>query len=53
MMPRFPAQAHLLLARIAVDDKDNGTAEAEFKQVIAIQKNTQSWVDLAAFYQTH
>ncbi|HKO17883.1 MAG TPA: hypothetical protein VJU82_03260 [Acidobacteriaceae bacterium] len=53
MMPHFPAQAHLLLARIAVDAKDNGTAEAEFKQVIAIQKNTQSWVDLAAFYQTH
>ena len=53
MMPRFPAQAHLLLARIAVDAKDNGTAEAEFKHVIAIQKNTQSWVDLAAFYQTH
>ena len=53
IMPRFPAQAHLLLARIAVDGKDNGTAEAEFKQVIAIQKNTQSWVDLAAFYQTH
>jgi tetratricopeptide (TPR) repeat protein len=53
MMPRFPAQAHLLLARIAVDDKDNDTAEAEFKQVIAIQKNTQSWVDLAAFYETH
>ena len=53
MMPRFPAQAHLLLARMAVDEKDNSTAEAEFKQVIAIQKNTQSWVDLAAFYQTH
>jgi tetratricopeptide (TPR) repeat protein len=53
MMPRFPAQAHLLLARIAVDDRDNDTAEAEFKQVIALEKNTQSWVDLAAFYQTH
>jgi tetratricopeptide (TPR) repeat protein len=53
MMPRFPAQAHLLLARIAVDDKDNDTAETEFKQVIALQKNTQSWVDLAAFYETH
>jgi tetratricopeptide (TPR) repeat protein len=53
MMPRFPAQAHLLLARIAVDQRDNGTAEAEFKQVIAIQRNTQSWVDLAAFYRSH
>lgn len=51
MMPRFPAQAHLLLARIAVDEKDRSTAEAEFKQVIAIQKNTQAWVDLAAFYE--
>jgi tetratricopeptide (TPR) repeat protein len=52
MMPKFPAQAHLLLARIAVDGKDYATAEAELKQVIAIQKNTESWVDLAAFYQT-
>jgi tetratricopeptide (TPR) repeat protein len=51
MMPRFPAQAHLLLARIAVDEKDRSTAEAEFKQVIAIQKNTQAWVDLGAFYE--
>jgi len=53
MMPRFPAQAHLLLARIAVEAGDAGAAEAEFKQVIALQKNTQSWVDLAAFYETH
>jgi hypothetical protein len=53
MMQRFPAQAHLLLARIAVESGDTGTAEAEFKQVIALQKNTESWVDLAAFYETH
>jgi tetratricopeptide (TPR) repeat protein len=53
MMPRFPAQAHLLQARIAVDQGNDATAEAEFKQVIALQKNTQAWVDLAAFYETH
>jgi tetratricopeptide (TPR) repeat protein len=51
MMARFPAQAHLLLARIAVEESDYARSEAEFKQVIAIQKNTQAWVDLAAFYQ--
>ena len=51
MMPRFPAQAHLLLARIAVEDRDYATAESELKQVIALQKNTQAWVDLAAFYR--
>jgi len=51
MFANFPAQAHLLRARIAVEDKDYGTAESEFKQVIAIQKNTQAWVDLAAFYK--
>lgn len=51
MMPKFPAQAHQLLARIAAENKDYSAAEAEFKQVIAIQKSTQSWVDLAAFYQ--
>jgi len=51
MMAKFPAQAHLLLARVAVEESDNPTAEAELKQVIAIQKNTQAWVDLAAFYQ--
>lgn len=52
MMPRFPAQAHLLLARIAVEEREYETAETEFKQVIALQKNTQAWVDLAAFYRS-
>jgi len=51
MLARFPAQAHLLLARIAAEDRDYPTAEAEFKQVITLQKSTQAWVDLAAFYQ--
>ena len=52
MMARFPGQAHLLLARIAAQDRDYPAAETEFKQVIVLQKSTQAWVDLAAFYQS-
>ena len=51
MAQRFPGKAHLLLARIAVEQKDKAGAESEFKQVIALEKTTQAWVDLAAFYQ--
>jgi len=51
MMSKFPAQAHQLLGRIATENGEYDTAEAEFKRVIAIQKSTQAWVDLAAFYQ--
>ena len=53
VMSRFPGSAHLLRARIAVEENDVTRAEAEFKQVIAIQRTPDSWFDLAHFYQTH
>lgn len=53
MVPRFPGAAHLLLARIAQSNNDVKTAEAEFKQQIAIERSPEAWIDLAQFYQTH
>jgi tetratricopeptide (TPR) repeat protein len=53
MMPRFPAAAHRLLARLAESDNDLTTAESEFKQSIAVQHSAEAWIDLAQFYQTH
>jgi tetratricopeptide (TPR) repeat protein len=53
MMPRFPAAAHRLLARIAEAENDLTTAESEFKQAVAVQKSPGAWIDLAHFYQTH
>lgn len=53
VMPRFPAAAHLLLARLATSNGDLPKAESEFKEVIAIQHTADSWFDLAYFYQTH
>jgi tetratricopeptide (TPR) repeat protein len=53
IMPRFPAAAHRLLARMAVADNDLSTAESEFKQAVAVQKSPEAWIDLAHFYQTH
>jgi tetratricopeptide (TPR) repeat protein len=53
VMPRYPSSAHHLLARLAAQKRDLPTAEAEYKRVIAIEKSTESWIDLADFYQTH
>jgi tetratricopeptide (TPR) repeat protein len=53
MMPRFPAAAHRLLARLADSNGDPATAEAEFKRAIAAQNTAEGWIDLAHFYQTH
>lgn len=53
MMPRFPAAAHRLLARMAVAGNDLPTAETEFKQAIAAGGGPDAWIDLAEFYQTH
>ena len=53
MMPRFPAAAHRLLARLAESDKDLPTAESQFKQAVAVDKAPEAWIDLAQFYQTH
>jgi tetratricopeptide (TPR) repeat protein len=53
MMPRFPGPAYLLLARIAQSNDDLKTAEAEFRQEIAVERSPEAWIDLAQFYQTH
>jgi tetratricopeptide (TPR) repeat protein len=53
MMPRYPGAAHLLLARIAQSNDDSKTAEAEFRQEVAIERSPEAWIDLAQFYQTH
>jgi tetratricopeptide (TPR) repeat protein len=50
MQPRFPAQAHRLLAMIAEKKKDIVTAEAEFKAAVAVGKTPEAYVDLAGFY---
>jgi Tfp pilus assembly protein PilF len=53
MMPRYPAAAHRLLARLADSNNDLATAEAEFKRAVAADKSPEAWIDLAQFYQTH
>jgi len=51
IMPRFPAAAHRLLARMADAGNDLPTAEAEFKRAIAAGGSAEAWIDLAQFYQ--
>lgn len=53
MMPRFPASAHRLLARLADSNNDLGVAETEFKRAVAAQGSADAWIDLAHFYQDH
>lgn len=53
MMPRFPAAAHRLLARLADSNGDIATAETEFKRAVAAGGTPEAWIDLAQFYQSH
>jgi len=53
MMPRFPASAHRLLARLAESENDLATAESEFKRAVSVQGAPEAWIDLARFYQAH
>ena len=53
MMPRFPAQAHRLLALISEKQKDNATAEAEFRAAVAAGHSPEAYIDLGNFYQRH
>ncbi len=53
MMPRYPADAHRLLARLAESDGDLATAEAEFKRAVGVKGSPETWIDLAHFYQRH
>ena len=52
MMPRFPAAAHRLMARMADANDDLPTAESEFKRAVAVEGSPEAWIDLAQFYQT-
>jgi len=52
IMPRFPAAAHRLLARMADSGNDLPTAEAEFKHAVAVGGTPEAWIDLAMFYQS-
>jgi tetratricopeptide (TPR) repeat protein len=46
------AKAHLILARVAVKDKQDGEAESQFRAAIAGAKNPADvWLQLAAFYR--
>lgn len=51
MQPRFPSQSHRLLALIASEDKDNATAEAEFKKAVVAGRTPAAYIDLGQFYQ--
>jgi tetratricopeptide (TPR) repeat protein len=53
MQPRFPGQAHRLLALIAEKKKDLSTAESEFVNAAATGKTPEAYVDLGFFYQRH
>ena len=47
-----PAKGHWVLGRIAEKNKDNGTAEREFKAALdATHGSAEGWLDLAIFYQ--
>jgi tetratricopeptide (TPR) repeat protein len=47
-----PAMAHWVLARIAEKNKDNNTAEREYRAAIdASHEGARAWVNLAGFYR--
>jgi tetratricopeptide (TPR) repeat protein len=47
-----PPRAHELRGRIAVQRKDYGTAEREFKQAVAVSRHPAfQWTSLGAFYR--
>ena len=53
MMPRFPAAAHRLLARLAESEDDLTAAESEFRKAVEVQGSPGAWIDLARFYQAN
>ena len=51
-MPLNPAIAHWVKARIAERNKDNATAEQEYRAAIAAsQGGARAWLNLAGFYR--
>jgi tetratricopeptide (TPR) repeat protein len=53
LQPQSPAFAQRLRAMLEEKNKDNASAETDFKGVTAIVKTPASFIDLAAFYQRH
>jgi len=53
MQAHFPAQAHRLLALVANGNKDDVTAEAEFKRAVVAGRTPAAYIDLGQFYQQH
>lgn len=52
LTPLNPAMAHWVLARIAEKNKDNATAEQEYRDAIdASHGGARAWVNLAGFYR--
>ncbi|MDP9040093.1 MAG: tetratricopeptide repeat protein [Acidobacteriota bacterium] len=62
MLPRFPQDAHRLLAQLALSNKDAAHAESEFKLAISAARPAEGhtlaeaqaggWIDLARFLET-
>ena len=47
-----PAKSHWILGRLAEKNKDNGTAEREFKAALdATHGSADGWLDMAIFYR--
>jgi tetratricopeptide (TPR) repeat protein len=53
VMPRFPAQAHRILALLDEKKKDDAAAESEFKAAVAADSTPDTYNDLGQFYQRH
>ncbi len=52
LAPLNPAMAHWVIARIAEKNKDNATAEQEYRAAIdASQGGVRAWLNLAGFYR--
>jgi tetratricopeptide (TPR) repeat protein len=52
LAPLNPAMAHWVIARIAEKNKDNATAEQEYRAAIdASQGGARAWLNLAGFYR--
>jgi tetratricopeptide (TPR) repeat protein len=53
MQPRFPTQAHRLLALVAEKNKDEAGAEAEYTNAVRAGRTAEAYIDLGRFYQRH
>ena len=49
--PLNPAMSHWVLARLAEKNKDNATAEREYRAAIDASNGARAWANLAGFYR--